>query len=222
MPELNFNIEGAEAVPYSATPLLHLKLRIACARSQIQIHNILLQCQIQIEPGRRRYLPEEQEQDKLRDLFGAPARWSQTLRPVLWANASVVVPTFQETTLANLPLPCTFDFAVAAAKYMYGLEDGYAPLCVLFSGTVFYANEEGALQVAKISWDRESNYRLPVSVWKDAIDMHYPNTAWLSLQRQVFDQLYRYKVARGIPTFEQALENIMTAAEENDLRKARV
>lgn len=220
MPELNFQIEGAEAVPYAAAPQLNLKLRVGCADPQIAIHNILLQCQIQIEPARRHYQP--QEQDKLRDLFGAPSRWGQTLRQMLWANSSIVVPSFQGEAAAKIPLPCTFDFNVAVTKYLYGLQDGEVPVCVLFSGTIFYANENGQLQIAKIPWDREVNYRLPISTWKEMMDMYYPNAAWLCVQRDVFDQIYRYKIERGIPTWDQALQNLLTSAEENELRKAAV
>ena len=35
------------------------------------------------------------------------------------------------------------------------------------------------------------------------------NSAWLCLRRDVFERLYRYKVRRGIPTFEQALERVV-------------
>jgi|ERR1700683_1848103 len=218
MPQLNFQIEGAEAVPFAASPQISLKTRVQCTDPSIAVQNVLLQCQIQIEPARRHYKPEEQ--DKLHDLFGAPSRWGQTLRQMLWTNASVVVPSFQGSTVVNVPLPCTFDFNVAVTKYLYGLEYGEVPLCVLFSGTIFYAGENGQLQVAKVSWDREANYRLPVRVWKEMMDAYYPNVAWLCLPRDIFDQVYRYKIDRGILTWEQVLENLLAKSEENDLRKA--
>ena len=41
------------------------------------------------------------------------------------------------------------------------------------------------------------------------IDTHYPNTAWLCLRRDVFERLQRYKVERGLPTWEQTLESIL-------------
>lgn len=219
MIELKFQIESSGAVPYSATPLLKLKARIACADPDLEIHNILLQCQIQIEPARRRYVSDEQA--KLGDLFGAPARWSQTLKPLLWTNSNIVVPRFQGETSAEIPLPCTFDFNVAATKYLYGLESGEVPLCVLFSGTVFHANAEGYLSVGKIPWSCEANYRLPIRVWKEMMEMYYPNANWLCLRRDLFDEIYRYKVDRGIPTWEQAIEQILASAEEHDLRKVR-
>ena len=217
MPDLNFKIQGAEAVPYAASPLLHLKTKITCAGPRTDIQNILLQCQIQIEPARRHYLAAEK--DNLRDLFGAPARWSQTLHPILWANSQLVVPPFQGEISTNVPVPCTFDFNVASTKYFHGLENGEIPICILFSGTIFYVEADGSLQVAKIPWSQEINYRLPVSVWKEMMDMYYPNTAWLCLQRDLFDELHRYKIERGMPTWDRAVESLLVDAEETAVRK---
>ena len=168
------------------------------------IHTVALRCQIQIEVTRRRYTPEEQA--RMRDLFGEPERWSQTLRSLLWTHASVVVPSFQGSTLADLPIPCTFDFNVAATKYFEGLTDGEIPLHLMFSGTVFYADADDVLQVAPISWEQETRFKLPVKVWRDMMDSYYPNSVWLNLRRDVFERLYQYKTQHGIPTWEQALE----------------
>jgi hypothetical protein len=220
MPELSFQIEGVEAAAFSATPQLNLRILIRCAEPKTAIQNILLQCQVQIEPARRKY--ENGEQNDLRDLFGEPSRWGQTLRPMLWTNSSSIVPGFTGETVAEVALPCTFDFAVAATKYFYGLNNGEIPICALFSGTVFYANEGAAWQVEKIPWSREASYRVPVRALKEMMDRYYPNTAWLCLRRDVFEQLQRYKVSHGIPTWEQAFEIMLANAEAGDLRNVAV
>ena len=207
MPDLNFQVEGAEAVAFAASPFLAFKLHITNANAEEPIHSVALRCQIQIEVTRRRY--GAQDQERLLDLFGEPERWGQTLRNMLWTHANVVVPPFTGSTIVDLQVPCTFDFNVAAAKYFYGLEDGEVPLNLMFSGTVFYANDEGNLQVTQIPWDKESRYRLPVRAWREMMDIYYPNSAWLCLRQDVFDRLYQYKVKRGIPTWEQALEKLL-------------
>lgn len=212
MPELTFEVEGAEAVPYAASPLLALKLRVTNVEAKELIQTIVLRCQVQIETTRRRY--DAAEQERLRDLFGEPHRWGRTLRSMLWTNTSVAVPPFKGSTLVDLQLPCTFDFNVAATKYFAGLEGGEIPLNLLFSGTVFYQEENRGLQVAQIPWEKEARFSLPVNVWREMIAAYYPNTAWLCLRRDVFDRLYRYKVRRGIPTWEQALETIVPEIEE--------
>jgi Family of unknown function (DUF6084) len=215
MPELNFAIENAEAIAHAAVPLIALKLSITNkqggtdASSSETIHSITLRCQVQIEPTKRRYVA--QEQSKLLDLFGEPERWSRTVRPLLWMNTSVAIPAFTGNTVVDLQLPCSFDFNVAATKYFHALESGEIPLCVMFSGTIFYRSVEGELQVAQVPWDREANFRLPLAVWREMMDMHYPNTAWLCLHRDAFEQLYSYKVRHGLPTWEQAIARALAA-----------
>jgi hypothetical protein len=212
MPELGFQIEKAEPQRFTVAPTLLFKLRITNAAPDETIHSVALRCQIQLEVTRRQYGTGEQE--RLRDLFGETDRWGQTLKTMLWTHASVVAPAFQGSAMVDLPVPCTFDFNVAATKYFHGMADGDVPLCFLFSGTAFYADREGALQVAPIPWDKEARFRLPVKAWQEMMDIYYPNSAWLCLRRDVFERLYEYKVARGIPTWEQAFESLLPALEE--------
>jgi Family of unknown function (DUF6084) len=210
MPDLSFAIEQVEVASCAAAPQLTFKLRLTAATAE-RIHTVALRCQIQIEVTRRGYVAKDQE--ALLDLFGEPDRWGQTLKNLLWTHANVVVPSFFGSTVTDLPVPCTFDFNVAATKYFHGLTDGEIPLNFLFSGTVFYAVADGSLQVAPISWEKEARFKLPVKVWREMMDAYYPNSAWLCLRRDVFERLYRYKVRLGIPTWEQALETALPVEE---------
>ena len=216
MPELAFNIEGAESISNAAVPLLALKLRITNQPGDQEIHTLALRCQVQIEPARRHYADPEKE--KLLDLFGEPERWGRTVRPMLWMNTSVSVPGFTGSTMVDIQLPCTFDFNVAATKYFHALESGDIPLCVMFSGTVFYRGHGDALQIAQVPWDREANYRLAVPVWKRMMDEHYPNAAFLYLRRDAFERIYDYKVRHGIPTWEQVMEKLLPVAETDEVQ----
>lgn len=211
MPDLSFSVEAVEAPPYAAAPLLLFKLRVTNAVADQPVHAVILRCQIQIEAARRRYAVAEQE--RLPDLFGEPERWSKTLKTMLWTHASASVPPFTGSTVVNLPVPCTYDFDVAAAKYFHAVEEGEVSLTFLFSGSIFYAAEDGALQVTQIPWEKEAGFRLPVHVWKQMMDLYYPNSAWLRLQRDVFDRLYQYKLRRGLTTWEQALESLLPTPE---------
>jgi Family of unknown function (DUF6084) len=215
MPELHFAIDDAEAVENAAVPLIALKLRIDNLPASEAIHSIILKCQIQVEPARRSYVPAERKQ--LLDLFGEPERWSRTVRPLLWMNSSVAVPGFIGSTVVDLELPCSFDFNLATTKYCHALQDGEIPLCVMFSGTVFYRSADDALQIAQIPWDREAKFRLAAQIWKRMMDQHFPNTAWLCLHRDAFQQLYDFKLRRGIPTWEQAIELALAAEKEAEL-----
>lgn len=217
MPDLDFQIEGVEPIPYAAAPTLSFKLKVSEALpggdAPAPIQNISLRFQIHIEPARRRY--DAGEQDRLWELFGEPQRWGQTLRPMLWTHAGIVVPRFTGETRVDLPVECSFDFNLAATKYFDALETGEVPLCLLPSGTIFYAGEDGALQIAQIPWDKEINFRLPIATWRRMMDLYYPNTAFLGLRKDVFDRLSRFKARRGLPLWEQAIESLLDAAEEH-------
>lgn len=201
MPELSFSVEGAAVTPFALVPMLGFTLRVTNQMVDELIHTAVVRCQIQLDVVRRQYNSEEAA--KLRDLFGERDRWGSTLKSLLWTHVGVIVPSFTRETTVEMPVPCTFDFNIAATKYFYALADGEVPLTFLFSGTVFY---QQPLQVAPIPWDREAKFRLPVKVWRDLMDHYYPNLAWLALRRDIFDRLYRFKVARGIPTWEQVME----------------
>ena len=212
MPDLAIIVEMADAVPFAASPTIAFKLRVANADPAETIHTVVLRCQIQIEVARRRYTASDQE--RLRDLFGEPERWGQTLRNLLWTNTSVVIPPFSGVTTVDLQVPCTFDFSVAITKYFNGLGEGDIPVCLMFSGTVFYAGPEEVLCVAPISWEKETKFRVPLKVWKDMMDSYYPNSAWLCLRRDIFEELHQFKVERGIPTWEQAFEMLLAAQKQ--------
>ena len=209
MPDLRFQVEDVVPTPNAASPQLSFKLRITNAEPE-PIHSIALRAQVQVEPVRRRYSSEEQQ--KLKTLFGEPEQWSKSLLPLLWANVNVNVGAFTGSTLIDLPVPCTFDFNVAMTKYIYGLDGGELPTSLLFSGTVFHAGQM-ALQIAQIPWDREASYRVPVRVWKEMMDLYYPNGAWIQLRRDVFERLYEFKSHNGLPTWEQTVERMLDLAE---------
>jgi Family of unknown function (DUF6084) len=206
VPDLRFQVDNAAAIPNAATPQISFNVRITNSGAE-SIHSIALRVQVQIEPVRRRYTSAEQEQ--LKELFGEPENWSKSLHPLLWSHANVNIPAFTSNTSVSVPVPCTFDFNVAMTKYVYGLENGELPTSLLFSGTIFYAGAAGGLQIAPIPWDREANYRLPVRVWKEMMELYYPNTGWIAVRRDVFERLYEFKSRHGIPTWEQTFERML-------------
>jgi Family of unknown function (DUF6084) len=212
MPDLDFRVQGAAPVPFAATPLLGFHLAVSNAIAGEMVYSIALRCQIQIEVTRRRY--SGQDQEHLSDLFGAPERWGQTLRNMLWTNAGATVAPFTGETTVEVQVPCTFDFNVASTKYFHGIEQGDIPLNFLFSGIVFYEAGDGAPRVAPISWSKEARFRLPVETWRGLMEVYYPNTAWLNLRRDIFERLHQYKTRQGIPTWEGALENLLLNCEE--------
>lgn len=209
MPDLRFEVVGAGAAPYAALPTLLFTLRVTNAPEGERIQSALLRCQIRIAATRRRYSPDAKA--RLVELFGEPERWRETVRSFLWTNATATLTPFAGATTVELPVPCSYDFEAATTKYFDALEEGEIPLEFLFSGTVFYAGAGGNLQVALISWEREAEYRLPVALWKEMMARYYPNSAWIRMDKDVFDRLQQYKAARGLPTWDETLSRLLAA-----------
>ncbi len=209
MPELDFSIERADPVTFAAVPQLAFKLRIEdrTEGEKQLVQALALRCQIRIEPTQRRY--DEGAKQRLVDLFGQADRWSQTVRSMLWTHTGVVTPPFIGHIVVDLPVPCSCDFNLGATRYFDALTDGELPLCFLFSGTIFYRDEDDVLQATQISWDKEAKFRLSVQTWRAMMDHYYPNSAWLCLHRDVFEALADFKGRRGIPTWDLALSALL-------------
>lgn len=218
MPDLIFQVQGASVLRDAASPTLLFNLGIANRVAKERIQSVLLQCQIRLEAPHRHY--GRREQERLKDLFGEPEQWSRSLRSLLWTNTTLTVPPFTDSTTADLPVPCSFDFTVSSTKYFAALEQGEIPLLLLFSGTIFYCAGDGPLQVALISWEQEAAYRLPVRVWREMMEIYYPNTVWLCLRRDVFEGLYDYKTSRGIPTWEEAVASLLHERSGSAIRRS--
>jgi hypothetical protein len=210
MTSLNFTVTGAAAEPHAAVPTIMLRMRVTETDGR-RVDALALRCQIRIEPQRRRYAPEEEE--RLYELFGETPRWGDSLRPFLWTHVSTTVAGFDGEREFEVPIECTYDFEVAGSKYLHALGDGEIPLLLLFSGTVFTPRASG-FNVEPLSWTSEASFRMPVSVWREMMDLYYPNSAWLRIRRDTLDQLQRFKASRAIPTWDQAFEQLLKEAGE--------
>jgi hypothetical protein len=198
----------ARPEPRSVGPGILLSLRIAVETGQ-RVHSMALRTQIRIEPRRRRYTPAEA--DKLVDLFGELPRWGETLQPLQLCTVSTMIGGFVGQTTAEVAVPLSYDIDVAATRYLHGLDDGEVPLLLLFSGTVFYAGLEG-VQVGLVPWSDEAAYRLPVAVWRAAMDEHFPGSAWLRVRRETLDALLAYRSEGALPSWDDTLHRLLKDA----------
>jgi hypothetical protein len=211
MAELEFSVINIAAEAYAAAPQLTARLRIS-ESSGTAIHAMALRCQVKVQAQRRGYTPEEET--GLLELFGGRERWPNTLKPLLWMQSGTMVQGFTGTTDVDLPLPCSFDFEVSAAKYLNALRDGTVPLEFLFSGTVFLRGGAAGFGVEQIPWDRETRYAMPVAVWRALMDAFFPNQGWIRLDRDVLAALARYKAVHGLISWEAAIEGLLAGAGE--------
>lgn len=210
-PHLTFSIEEAAPLEPAAVPTLRFALRIEDAQA-IPIRSLALNAQVRIAATRRRY--DKQDEGRLVELFGQPDQWARSLQSLHWTNVPLQVGGFTQTTLVDIPVPCTYDLEVSATRYFHALEGGDVPLEFLFSGAAFYTGEGGALQVTPIAWDCDADFRLPVSVWRETMDRHFPGSAWLRLDKESFDRLHAYRAKHTLLTWEAAVESLLARAEQ--------
>jgi len=210
MAELSFTCLDVRPEGYAVAPTLLFRLRIEESSGQ-RVRAIALRCQIRIEPARRGY--DEQEAERLLELFGERGRWGDTLKPFQFASASTVVPSFTGSIEVDVAVPCSYDMEVAAGRYFHALKDGEIPFILLFSGTLF-ADGEQSLWIEQVPWHAETRYRMPVTVWREMMDLHFPASGWLRLRRDTIDALAEFRAARALPTWDDAIIAVLDEARE--------
>jgi hypothetical protein len=202
MIDINFSIASVRAEPHAAAPTLVFGVAFQ-ETAGTAIHAGLLRCQVYIEVRRRRYSPVEGE--RLSELVGERPRWNETMHPLLWTTVPFVLPRCEGSAQVELPVACTYDFEVASTKYFHALDGDEVPLLFMFSGTIFAAGPSG-VQAAQVPWEKEARFRLPVRVWRDAMDQHFGDATWIRLSRESLDALDRVRRQRGLLTWDQLVQ----------------
>jgi hypothetical protein len=210
VPELGFGVRQGHALPHSAAPTIRFDLEVE-SLSGHEVRSVLLNVQIQIAARRRSYDPRAQE--RLIELFGTPERWGSTLSTLPWLRTTVVVPAFSASAQVELDVPCTYDLEVKASRYLNALDGGTVPLELLFNGSVFYAGEGGALQTAMIGWDKEAVFDMPVEVWRDMMNQHFPGSAWLRIGRDTYERLNDHRSRHQHASWEETFNSLLDERE---------
>jgi hypothetical protein len=207
MPDLDFEIISADVKPYAAAPTIDFKLRISNAVEGEEVYAAALKTQVRIEAVYRKY--DDETKKRLLEVFGKPERWGETLKSLFWKSITIPVPRFTGQTVIEFPLECNEDMTAAIGKYMHSLKDGDIPLAFIFNGSIFYKGAQKNVQVMPLPWEKETSYRLPVSVWNDLMDAYFPEGKWLRVPKNVFDKLYVYKSKSAFPTMNLCLESLI-------------
>jgi hypothetical protein len=206
---LSFHVLGARVQAHAAQPTIVLTLAVE-EGSGAAVEGLALSCQLRIEPQGRRYAPDEE--GALVDLFGDAGRWAAAMRPMQWQEATLFAPAFEARAEVELAVPCSYDLEVSAGKYFGALVDGEIPLRLLFRGTVFARGERG-LEMTPLPWDRETTWRLPVALWREAIDAHFPDAGWLRLRKETIGALLAFKGRHALPSWDGVIATLLSEAE---------
>lgn len=204
VPEIT--ILSAAPVEQALAPTLRFRLRID-DRSGREIYTMALSAQVNLEPAKRRY--DDEARAAMLDLFGDPARWGSTTKPIVWTRADLLTPSFTGSTECALDLPCPADLDVAVAKYFHGLSDGEAPMAFHFNGRVLYRGEDGGLQVVLVPWSCSADFRLPVATWHEMMERHHPGGGWVRLHGSTLDALRARASRRGLHSLDAVVADLL-------------
>ncbi|MDX6552502.1 MAG: hypothetical protein QOH74_990, partial [Gaiellales bacterium] len=75
-------------------------------------------------------------------------------------------------------------------------------------GTIFYTAERG-LQAAHVPWDREAQFSLPVAVWRQMMERHFPGSHWMRLGNATFERLADYRRGAGMPSWDAVIDQLL-------------
>ena len=81
------------------------------------------------------------------------------------------------------------------------------------SGSVFYKTSSGELRITQVPWDIDVRYELPLAVWRDMMEHHYPKSGWVRFEERTLDRFLKYKAGRGLTSLDACLIELL---EDND------
>ena len=206
MPDLNFKVTGIEPAQRGLAPLLHFILEITNTPETETIQSVMLQTQIQIQAPQRVYDAEEKK--KLKELFGAPEDWGQTLRTRLWTHANTIVPQFRGDTKQTWLCPARS--STSLPRNIFTRCRTAKSHSLPFQWNRFLRRPGWWTADPKISRKKECTWHMRIAGWQELMEHHYPNSAWIAMCRDVFDQLYEFKRREGLSSWDEVLERLLT------------
>ena len=131
----------------------------------------------------------------------------------------MLVPAFTGATAFRLPLHCTYDLELAAAKYIYSLPGGEVPLPFNFTGTIFYRGDDGRMQIVKVPLGLRGPL-LAAGVHlarhdRPPLPQRRRGSAWTSARST---RSPRRKAGPGLPSFDATVAGLL---EEGEGERAR-
>ena len=206
VPEPEFDIVGARADEYAASPTVIFSVRVR-EPSEREVYTIALSTRILVDPTGRGY--DETARESLYDLFGPSETMAASMQSLVWGQVAVLLPSFTGELTFDVPIACTYDLEVASAKYFASLADGVAPLDFHFNGTIFYSGDSDRLQIVHVPWSCTARYRMPVATWRKAVAACFAQTGWIRIHEETLNRLRRRQAERGAPSFDAVVSDLL-------------
>ena len=159
-------------------------------RSGVRVHAVALRCQVRVEPLRRRY--SDHEAARVVDLFGDRPRWGQTMQPLQLAFLAQVLPGFTGAARSTSRCRAATTSRSPPTSTSPGSRRATCRCCCC-SAAGLHRRRRASISVEPVPWHKEAPVRLPVAVWREAMDAHFPEQAWLRLPPG------DVRPARGVP-----------------------
>lgn len=205
VPAPEFTVNGVEADPHAATPVLRFAIDVSDA-SEREIYTIALTAQVQIDADRRAYDPETRE--RLHDLFGEPERIPTTAGAVQIGRVETLVPSFRGSSTFALAVPVSGDVELAATRYLASLSGGAVPLSFHFNGSIFYCDESDRLKVTLVPWSCEARFRVGLAAWRELIERRYDAGGFVRVGAETIEALRRRRTELGLATFDETIRAV--------------
>lgn len=206
-PELSIGVEGVAATAQAVLPTLQFLARLRTS-GQDRVRSVALETQVHIVTDRGSYC--EPDQHRLAYLFGGPVGVPRRRPSLLWARTTTQVPEFAGEAQVEIPVVCTYDFEVVAARFLQSLTSGDVPLDFQFSGSVCYG-VDGQLRACRLP-EAEARFRMPVRVWRDLMEQYFPDATWLRLDHDVFDELLAYRAGQALSSWSETVRSLLRGA----------
>jgi hypothetical protein len=55
---------------------------------------------------------------------------------------------------------------------------------------------------------------MPVKVWQEMVEQHFPGCGWIRLPRDAMDALLAYRSRRALPSWQATVETLLEEARE--------
>ncbi len=123
--------------------------------------------------------------------------------------ASVTVPAFTDECVIDLPVGCSYDFNLAATKYFYGLEAGEFLCCCCSAARSSFATARATCRSVRSPNTRRPATVFPVGTWRALMERYYSGTVPLSLSREVFDEVYRFKRRHALASWDDTVRLLL-------------
>ena len=145
------------------------------------IYTIALRCQINVDPARRRY--DADPASDCPSCSESPSGGARRPRASCGRASTCSSRASKARPTSTSRCPAATTSRSRPPDISRGLSDGAVPLSFHLSGSVFYKTSSGELRITQVPWDIDVRYELPLAVWTDMMEHHYPEE-WLGALRR--------------------------------------